>query len=119
MEGESFVANEKSQLRRIKERGSFDHEAVKAALQSGLIAHVGVIRTTKDGETYPVVIPMLYGYDEKLEYIYLHGSGSMGMSKNLGKICVSVATINGFVIAKSLFHHSANYESVVIHGNCR
>ena len=111
----SFVSNEKSKLRRAKERGSFDRAAVAAALRSSKIAHVGMLREA-NGEMYPAVIPMLFGFDEELEFLYLHGSTGCGTAKSLGPVSVSVASLQAIVAAKSLFHHSANYTSAVVFG---
>lgn len=113
-EEDSFVANEKSQLHRLKARGSYDVAAVRDLLSRGHLAHVGLMRRTQDGEAYPVVLPMLYGVDAKCSAIFLHGSSAMGMTQSLGPICVTVSLLHAWVIAKSLFHHSANYEVLLV-----
>src|SRR5581483_11318458 len=102
----------RSKLRRLPKRGSHDTEAINAILDAGFLAHVGF---QVDGQ--PFVIPTLYGRDG--EKLYLHGSAA---SRMLGKLaegvptCVTVTLVDGLVLARSAFHHSMNYRSVVAFG---
>ncbi|MDE0194048.1 MAG: pyridoxamine 5'-phosphate oxidase family protein [bacterium] len=80
-------------------------------LDAGLIAHVGV--TTPDG---PLVLPMAYGRDE--ERLYLHGAAAnhlLGTGEG-EEICVTVTHVDGLVMARTPFHNSMNYRSVVVRG---
>jgi len=99
-------------VRRLPERGSYDRAAVHAVLDEGLIAHVGLA-----GEDGPVVIPMLYGRHG--DRLLLHGSPASRLLRGGAKgvdLCVTVTLVDGLVLARSAFHHSMNYRSVVIFG---
>ena len=92
----------------MPDRGSYDRETIHSILDEGLLAHVGM--TTEQG---PVVIPMLYGREE--EDLFLHGSPASRLLRD-GRdveLCVTVSLVDGLVVARSLFHHSMNYRSVV------
>jgi uncharacterized protein len=99
-------------VRRRPERGEYGRAAVEAILDEGLVAHVGVV---VDGQ--PFVLPMVYarvGGD-----LYLHGSAASRLLRTLGAgapVCVTVTLLDGIVLARSAFHHSMNYRSVVILG---
>jgi uncharacterized protein len=105
----------RSDLRRIPVRGSHDWEIISQILDAGFLAHVGFC---VDGQ--PFVIPTLYGRDG--ENLYLHGSSA---SRMLGELetgtpaCVTVTLVDGLVLARSAFHHSMNYRSVVAFGTAR
>lgn len=105
----------KTKLGRIPARGSFDRETIYSILDEGFICHVGF---TVDEQ--PLVIPTSYGrIDDKL---FIHGASVSRMMKNLAKgidICVTVTLVDGLVLARSVFHHSMNYRSVVIFGNAQ
>ncbi len=97
---------------RYKERASYDRELVHAVLDEALVAHVGFVA---DGR--PVVIPMLHA--RVGESLLLHGSPAtrlLRLLKGSPEICVSVTLVDGLVLARSAFHHSANYRSVVVFG---
>lgn len=98
-------------LRRLPKRGVFDRGAVHAILDEGLICHVGV---TVDGK--PVVLPT--GYARDGDWIYLHGSAkNAALAAMVGRdACVTVTLLDGIVLARSTFHHSFNYRSVVLYG---
>ncbi len=99
-------------VRRLPERGSYDRAAAYAILDEGLVAHVGL--ATDDG---PVVIPMLYGRDG--DRLLLHGSPASRLLRGGAKgteMCVTVTLVDGLVLARSQFHHSMNYRSVVAFG---
>lgn len=102
----------KSRVKRIPDRAVYDREAIYHILDRERLCHVGIIYNN-----YPVVIPTLYG--RKDDHIYLHGASVSRliteMEKNIN-VCISIANISGFVLARSAFHHSMNYESVVIFG---
>ncbi|MGW3433643.1 pyridoxamine 5'-phosphate oxidase family protein [Streptomyces melanosporofaciens] len=106
---------------RSRERASYDREVVHAILDEGYVCHLGFIR---DGA--PVVLPTLYG--RVGERLYLHGStgarplrmaGAPGGEKPGLPVCLTVTHVDGLVLARSAFHHSINYRSVVVHGIAR
>jgi uncharacterized protein len=102
----------RSTVRRLPERGSYDRELALAILDEGLVAHVGL--ATDDG---PVVIPMLYGRDG--DRVLLHGSPASRLLRggaNGVELCLAVTLVDGLVLARSAFHHSMNYRSVVVFG---
>ena len=102
-------------VQRTKARARYDREAIHAILDAGLIAHVGFC---VDGQ--PFVIPMLYARDG--DAILLHGSIASRLVNALGggvSACLSVTHIDGLVLARSHFHHSMNYRSVVAFGTAK
>lgn len=103
---------ERHRVQRTKSRANYDRDAIHAILDAGVIAHVGFC---VDGQ--PFVIPMLYARDG--ETILLHGSIASRLVNALGgglSACLSVTHIDGLVLARSHFHHSMNYRSVVAFG---
>jgi uncharacterized protein len=101
-----------SRVKRHPERASYDAESVHAVLDAERIAHVGF-----DAGGRAIVIPMLYGRDG--DSVYLHGSVASRLMRHLpGGIpaCLSVAVVDALVLARSAFHHSMNYRSVVAFG---
>jgi nitroimidazol reductase NimA-like FMN-containing flavoprotein (pyridoxamine 5'-phosphate oxidase superfamily) len=100
---------------RHRDRASYDKNTVHAILDEGLVCHLSFV---VDGE--PTILPTLYArVDERL---YLHGStGSrlmrMAPSGRGLSISLAVTIIDGLVLARSAFHHSVNYRSVVVHGH--
>jgi nitroimidazol reductase NimA-like FMN-containing flavoprotein (pyridoxamine 5'-phosphate oxidase superfamily) len=94
-------------------RVSYDRAAVHAVLDEALICHVGFVQ---DGE--PVVLPQLHA--RVGDRLYLHGStGARALQAARGEglqVCVTVTLTDGLVLARSAFHHSINYRSVVAHG---
>lgn len=105
----------KIRVKRVPKRGKYDQQTIYKILDNASHCHVGFIH-----ENYPVVIPTAYGRAD--DFIYLHGSTASRMMKNLAEgldVCVTVTNLTGFVLAKSAFHHSMNYESVVIFGKAR
>ena len=102
----------RSQLRRLPKRGSRDAQLIHAILDAGFVAHVGF---QTDGQ--PFVIPTLYGRDG--DKLYLHGSSASRLVTELEKsipVCITVTLLDGLVLARSAFHHSINYRSVVAFG---
>ena len=105
----------RSELRRMPVRGSHDWDTICQILDAGFLAQVGFC---VDGQ--PFVIPTLYG--RRGETLYLHGSAASRMLRELGSgvpACVSVTLVDGIVLARSAFHHSMNYRSVVAFGTAR
>ncbi|MFJ8675101.1 pyridoxamine 5'-phosphate oxidase family protein [Streptomyces sp. NPDC093589] len=115
-QAESYAPSERTVPTRARERASYDHETVHAILDEGYVCHLGFVR---DGA--PVVLPTLYG--RVGDRLYLHGSTGSRPLRTAGEaadsglpVCVTVTHIDGLVLAKSAFHHSVNYRSVVVHG---
>jgi len=99
-------------LRRLPQRGNYDREAINRILDEGFICHVGF---TVDGRSF--VIPT--GYARVGDRLLIHGSQASRMLRTLGQgidVCVTVTLIDGLVLARSAFHHSMNYRSVVVFG---
>ncbi|MFI1801415.1 pyridoxamine 5'-phosphate oxidase family protein [Streptomyces sp. NPDC020379] len=104
---------------RYRDRASYDREQVHAILDAGSVCHLGFLR---DGA--PAVLPTLYGRIG--DRLYVHGStGSRPLrdaSRQEGAgmpVCLTVTHLDGLVLARSAFHHSLNYRSVVVHGTAR
>ncbi|WP_374213958.1 pyridoxamine 5'-phosphate oxidase family protein [Streptomyces sp. A3M-1-3] len=101
---------------RSRHRASYDREVVHAILDEGYVCHLGFVR---DGA--PVVLPTLYG--RVGERVYVHGSTGSRPLRTAGQapdpglaVCLTVTHVDGLVLARSAFHHSLNYRSVVVHG---
>ncbi len=103
---------ERTKLKRLPKRGHFDHETVYGILDEGFICHVGF---APNGQ--PFVIPT--GYARVDDKLYIHGSQASRMLRTLSggvDACVTVTIVDGLVLARSAFHHSMNYRSVVVFG---
>lgn len=112
MSDAAFTPTTRTQVRRMPKRGHYDRETVHAILDAGAIAHVGYV---VDGQPY--VTPTAYW--RKGERIYWHGSSASRMLRTIdagSPVCVEVSHIDGFVLARSAFHHSVNYRSVMAFG---
>jgi nitroimidazol reductase NimA-like FMN-containing flavoprotein (pyridoxamine 5'-phosphate oxidase superfamily) len=110
-----FTPTERTQVKRLPKRGKYDRETVYAILDAGFVCHVGF---SVDGQPY--VIPTNYG--RAGDTLYLHGSAASRMLRTLSggvPVCVTVTHVDGLVLARSAFHHSVNYRSVVILGTAR
>src|SRR6266850_4894043 len=106
---ESFERTSNTTLKRLPERGSFDRATVNAILDEGFVCHVGF---AVDGQ--PFVIPTSYA--RMGERLFIHGSAASRMLSSLSKgipVCVTVTLVDGLVLARSAFHHSINYRSVI------
>ena len=108
----TFTETERTKLKRLPKRGHFDRETVYGILDEGFICHVGFAP-----EGQPFVIPT--GYARDGDKLYIHGSQASRMLRTLSggvDACVTVTIIDGLVLARSAFHHSMNYRSVVVFG---
>jgi nitroimidazol reductase NimA-like FMN-containing flavoprotein (pyridoxamine 5'-phosphate oxidase superfamily) len=108
----TFEKTERTTLKRLPSRGVYDRELVYAILDEGLICHVGFAV-----EGRPFVIPT--GYARNGDQLYIHGSQASRMLRILTggiDVCVTVTLLDGLVLARSAFHHSMNYRSVVVFG---
>ncbi|KUJ68287.1 hypothetical protein ACZ90_20440 [Streptomyces albus subsp. albus] len=110
-----YVPTELTTPTRSRHRATYDRETVHAILDAGYVCHLGFVR---DGA--PVVLPTLYG--RVGERLYLHGSTGSRPLRMAGQsdpglpVCLTVTHVDGLVLARSAFHHSVNYRSVVVHG---
>lgn len=112
MSSPSIPETERTRLKRLPKRGVFDRAAVYSILDEGFVCHVGFVA---DGQ--PFVIPT--GYARVGDQIYLHGSAASRMVRSLAAgldVCATVTLVDGLVLARSAFHHSMNYRSVMILG---
>ena len=106
-------AGRRTKVRRLPERGRYDRETVEAILDEGFVCHVAFC-----GPDGPVVLPT--GYARVGDVIYLHGAAANHMLKSIGSgapVSVAVTLVDGIVLARSGFHHSINYRSVVAYGH--
>jgi nitroimidazol reductase NimA-like FMN-containing flavoprotein (pyridoxamine 5'-phosphate oxidase superfamily) len=108
---EARPPDEELRIRRVAERADYDRNTVNEIVDAALIAHVGTIR---DGK--PVVIPMLAARDG--DWLLLHGAPASGTMRRgrRQEVAVSMTLLDGLVLARSAFHHSLNYRSVVVLG---
>lgn len=129
-----FEITKLNKLRRLPKRGIFDKEKIYKILDEAIWCFVGfnidlnnmncdnkeINNMENQQQLQPCVIPTFFG--RKDDFIYIHGSSISRMIKTLTysdkvPLCLTVALFKSFVLAKSAFHHSANYKSVVIYGN--
>lgn len=102
-------------VRRLGNRGNYDRDTIHAILDEALVCHVGFV---VDGS--PVVIPTIHWREGDM--LYVHGSAASRMLRSLRdgvEACVTVTLVDGLVLARSAFHHSMNYRSVVVFGTAR
>jgi hypothetical protein len=108
----TYTPTPRTKVRRLAKRAVYEKERVHSILDEGILCHVGF---TLDGQPY--VIPTLYARSG--ETVYMHGSGASRMLKTLAQgvdVCLAVTLIDGYVLARSAFHHSMNYRSVTVLG---
>jgi len=105
----------RTKVRRLPERARYDRETVNAILDEGFVCHLGVCEAGQ-----PVVIPTTYA--RRGEVLYLHGapaSSVLAKAAAGGTVCLTVTLVDGLVLARSAFHHSVNYRSVVLFGHAQ
>jgi len=108
----SLPKTKRTTLKRLPKRAEYDREAVHRILDEGFICHVGFVV-----EGQPFVIPT--GYARIEDTLFIHGSQASRMLRALEKgieVCLTVTLVDGLVLARSAFHHSMNYRSVVVFG---
>jgi uncharacterized protein len=108
----TFAPTKRTTLKRLPKRAFYQRKIIYAILDEGFICHVGFV-----DKGHPVVIPTAYG--RVAEMLYIHGSAASRMLRSLAggiPVCVTVTLVDGLVLARSVFHHSMNYRSVVIFG---
>ena len=99
-------------VRRLPDRARYDRDTLESILDEGLVCHVGFV----DGGQ-PFVVPSAYA--RRGDRIVIHGSAASRMIRALAAgapACVTVTLLDGLVLARSSFHHSMNYRSVVVLG---
>lgn len=97
-----FETTERTRIRRMPKRASYEVDVVEAILAEGLYCHVGF---SVDGQPY--VIPTIYARVE--DRLYIHGSAASRMLRRIGErlpVCITVTLLDGLVLARSTFHHS-------------
>jgi hypothetical protein len=113
--GQQEPASERVRVRRLPARGRYDRDTVAAILDEALICHVGIV---EDGQPY--VIPTIHSRIG--DRLVLHGSTGSRTLRGLmegGPVCVTATVLDGLVMARSGFHHSMNYRSVMVLGTAR
>ncbi|MFI8193692.1 pyridoxamine 5'-phosphate oxidase family protein [Streptomyces sp. NPDC085946] len=111
----AYTPTDRTVPTRAAHKASYDKDLVHAILDEGYVCHLGFVR---DGA--PVVLPTLYG--RVGERLYVHGSTGSRPLHAAGRaapglpVCLTVTHVDGLVLARSAFHHSVNYRSVVVHG---
>jgi nitroimidazol reductase NimA-like FMN-containing flavoprotein (pyridoxamine 5'-phosphate oxidase superfamily) len=107
-----YTPTPRTQVRRSSSRGSYDRSLVHSILDEALVCHVGFVQ-----DAQPFVLPMAFArVDERL---YLHGAVAnrmLGVMAERAPICVTVTLLDGLVLARSAYHHSMNYRTVVALG---
>jgi nitroimidazol reductase NimA-like FMN-containing flavoprotein (pyridoxamine 5'-phosphate oxidase superfamily) len=109
------IPSARTKVRRRAGRGRYDREAIDPILDEGLVGHIAFAV-----DDQPYAIPMLYARHG--DELYLHGSPLSRLVGEIAdgiRICLSVTLIDGLVLARSAFHHSVNYRSVVAFGSGR
>jgi uncharacterized protein len=111
----AFLPTQRTQIKRLPQRGEYDRQTIYEILDEGLICQVGFVV-----EAQPFVIPTAYG--RVGDRLYIHGSPASRMLRTLKEgvnVCVTVTLLDGLVLARSAFHHSMNYRSVVVFGQAK
>jgi uncharacterized protein len=112
---DAYQRTARTRVRRAPKRTAYDRETVHAVLDAGIVCHVGYVTGDQ-----PYVTPTLYW--RAGEHLYWHGSSASRMLRHLQRgvpACVTVTHIDGLVMARSGFHHSVNYRSVMALGIAR
>ncbi|MFE3517784.1 pyridoxamine 5'-phosphate oxidase family protein [Streptomyces sp. NPDC059166] len=114
----AYEPSERTVPSRARQRAAYDHETVHSILDAAYLCHLGFVR---DGA--PVVLPTLFG--RVGSRLYVHGSTGSRPLRAAGQadpglaVCLTVTHVDALVLARSAFHHSMNYRSVVVHGTAR
>lgn len=112
MSDATFERHARNDVKRLPSRGQYERETIYQILDDGFLCHVGF-----STDNQPFVIPVAYG--RKDDTIYLHGSIKsrlMQLSQANTPLCITVTHVDGLVLARSAFHSSLNYRSVVLFG---
>ncbi|MHB8513472.1 MAG: pyridoxamine 5'-phosphate oxidase family protein [Actinomycetota bacterium] len=106
------MPSERTRVRRLPDRGRYEFEEIAAILDQGLLAHVATIV-----DESPIIVPTLYVRRE--DHVYIHGSPASRLLCALqtgAEGCFEVTLVDALVLARSAFHHSVNYRSVIAYG---
>lgn len=109
---EQLDVTSRTKIKRMPSRGHYERELIYQILDEGLVCHVGFVV-----DSQPFVIPTAYG--RLGNCLYIHGASASRMMRSLAsgiEVCVTVTLLDGLVLARTVFHHSMNYRSVVIFG---
>lgn len=112
---DAYEPTERTVPTRSRDRAAYDRELVHSILDEAYVCHLGFVR---DGA--PVVLPTLFARVD--DHLYIHGSTGSRPLRMAGEsdpgldVCLTVTHVDGLVLARSAFHHSINYRSVVVHG---
>lgn len=103
--------SERTRVKRLAARADYDPTTVRAVVDEALVAHVAV--TTPQG---PIALPMAYGRIG--DTLYLHGAAANALLKAASgrELAATITLLDGLVLARSAFHHSMNYRSIVVRG---
>ncbi|MGB3786852.1 MAG: pyridoxamine 5'-phosphate oxidase family protein [Phormidesmis sp.] len=105
----------KTKVKQVPRRGHYDFDTIAKILDEGLVCQVGFVVNSQ-----PFVIPTAYGRVDDL--VYIHGAGASRLIKTLQTgvdVCFTVTLLDGLVLARSAYHHSMNYRSVVLFGKAQ
>lgn len=108
----TFKKTNRNRVKRRPKRGSYDRSVIYKIIDEALICHVGFVQ-----DDQPFVIPTIHARID--DNIILHGSRVSRFLKHIGsgnEVCVTITILDGIVLARSVFHHSMNYRSVVLFG---
>lgn len=108
-----MTEKQRTKVRRVPKRAVYDRGAIEAILDEAIVSHLGVI----DEAGFPVVIPTLHA--RVGSFLYVHGSAASRTLRVAGRseVCLTATLLDGLVLARSAFHHSVNYRSVVLFGS--
>jgi uncharacterized protein len=107
--------SERTRVRRLPGRGAYDRATIDAILDEALVCHFGFLEGRQ-----PFVVPTIHARIG--DTVYLHGSSASRTMRRAAEgveVCVTVTLVDGLVLARSTFHHSMNYRSVMLLGRAR
>lgn len=110
-----YTRTAKNRIKRLPKRGNYDRETLYSILDEALICHVGFAESGQ-----PYVIPINFARIQ--DTIVLHGAKASRLLRHIAAgnpVCVEATIVDGLVLARSVFHHSVNYRSVVVFGSGR
>ncbi len=102
----------RSKIKRLPSRGFYDKETINQIIDEALYCHVSFVHSNQ-----PYIIPTIHA--RMNDRIVLHGAKGSRLMKHIAEgneICIAITLMDGLVLARSVFHHSMNYRSVVIFG---
>jgi uncharacterized protein len=109
----TLSATDRTRLRRKRERQADDPAVLHAVLDEALVCHLGLV----DDDGAPLVLPTMHGRVD--DVVYVHGSTGAASLAAEREVCLTVTLLDGLVMARSVFSHSANYRSAVVRGRAR